>query len=390
MRISYSSLEVFENCPKRFEFQVIEKIKTPKTKEQVFGTSLHTTLKRFYSKSPVFPTLDELIDYFRLEWQQVADKVKWPDVKSKEAYFNEGKRILEAFYKKNTGQFPMIVALESGFEAPIEDPGKETIHILTGIIDRIDKVADDKFEIIDYKTNRKMPPASMLKDNLQLSIYLLGFLKRWPNMAEPERVDLSLYFLKHGEKLSTKRTKEDAEKIKARVLKNIAEIEKNYFPPIPSALCNYCSFRSICPMWSHLYQEPTPEDAEVKKMVDEYFNLKNEADQTDEKLAGIKRQVNTYLEKKGIERVFGEEGFIGRSVQTKQDYDPEKIRHILENHGFWQQVLSLDKKKFDSLLKKLPPELLKQVEEAKTKTKTMKILKAVKKSLEKIKKDWEN
>lgn len=390
MRISYSSLEVFENCPKRFEFQVIEKIKTPKTKEQVFGTSLHTTLKRFYSKSPVFPTLDELIDYFRLEWQQVADKVKWPDAKSKEVYFNEGKRILEAFYKKNTGQFPMIVALESGFEAPIEDSGKETIHVLTGIIDRIDKVADDKFEIIDYKTNRKMPPASMLKDNLQLSIYLLGFLKRWPNMAEPEKVDLSLYFLKHGEKLSTKRTKEDAEKIKARVLKNIAEIEKNYFPPIPSALCNYCSFRSICPMWSHLYQEPTLEDAEVKKMVDEYFNLKNEADQTDEKLAGIKRQVNTYLEKKGIERVFGEEGFIGRSVQTKQDYDPEKIRHILENHGFWQQVLSLDKKKFDSLLKKLPPELLKQVEEAKTKTKTMKILKAVKKSLEKIKKDWEN
>jgi len=389
MRISYSSLEIFENCPKRFEFQVIEKIKTPKTKEQVFGASVHSTLKRFYGKSPLLPVLDELIDYFRLEWEQGAEKIKWPDEKTKELYFSEGKRILENFYKKNITQSPIIVALESGFEAPVEDSIKETTHILTGIIDRIDKTDDGKFEIIDYKTNRKMPAASSLKDNLQLSVYLLGFLRRWPNMAKADNIDLSLYFLKHGEKLSTKRMPEDIEKTKSRVLKNIAEIEKQYFPPIPSALCNYCHFRAMCPMWSHLYQEPTPEDAEVKKLVDEYFTLKNKADQTDEKLAAIKHQINTYLEKKGVERVFGNSGFIGRSSQIKQDYDPEKIRKILEANGFWQQVLSLDKKKFEALLKKLPPTLLKQIEEAKTKTRTLKILKAVKKSLEKIKKDWE-
>jgi len=234
-----------------------------------------------------------------------------------------------------------------------------------------------------------MPAQSTLKDNLQLSLYTLGFLRRWPEMAKLDDLDLSLYFLKHGEKLSTKRNQEDINQTQNRILKNITEIEKNYFPPIPSPLCNYCPYRSICPMWSHLYQEETPGEKEVKKMVNEYFGLKGQSDEIDEKLLTIKRQINSYLEKKGLERVFGDEGYIGRSTQTKEDYDMEKLRKILEKNHLWLEVLTLDKKKFETLLKNLPSPLLKEIEAAKTKTRTQKILKAVRKTLEKIKKDWE-
>ena len=388
MRISYSSLDIFETCPKRFEYQIIEKIKVPKTKEQIFGTTLHATLKHLYDQSPIFPALSDIIDYFAIEWKDNAEKVKWVDEKEKNAYFQEGKKILQDFYQKNIPDHKStIIALESRFEAPIEETGKENPHILTGIIDRIDKIRDGVFEIIDYKTNRRMPGESNVDNNLQLSIYTLGFFKRWPNLAKLEDINLSLYFLKHGEKMTTKRNQEEIEALKTRVLKNIAEIEKNYFPPIPSALCNYCSYKNICPMWSHLYQKQTPADEEVKKMVDEYFSLKNQTDQTDEKLAEIKRQINVYLEKKGLDRVFGDEGFIVKTSQIKEEYDWEKIRPILEKRGIWAEVLGLDKKKFESLLKKLPSDTLQEIESAKTKTRTVKILKAMKKSLEKIKRD---
>lgn len=388
MRISYSSLDIFETCPKRFEFQIIERIKVPKTKEQVFGTSLHSTLKHLYDQSPIFPDLNDIIGYFEIEWKENANKVKWRDDKEKNAYFDEGKKILHNFYQKNIPDHKStIIALESRFEAPIEEDGKENPHILTGIIDRVDKIKDGVFEIIDYKTNRRMPGESNVDNNLQLSIYTLGFFKRWPNLAKLEDINLSLYFLKHGEKMTTKRTQEDIEALKTRVLKNISEIEKNYFPSIPSALCNYCSYKNICPMWSHLYQKQTLADEEVKKMVDEYFILKNANDQTDEKLVEIKRQINVYLEKKGLDRVFGDEGFIVKTSQIKEDYDWEKIRPILERRGVWAEVLGLEKKKFETLLKKLPADTLKEIEEAKTKTRTVKILKAMKKSLEKIKRD---
>ena len=85
--------------------------------------------------------------------------------------------------------------------------------------------------------------------------------------------------------------------------------------------------------------------------------------------------------------MFGDEGFIVKTSQIKEEYDWEKIRPILEKRGIWAEVLGLDKKKFESLLKKLPSDTLQEIESAKTKTRTVKILKAMKKSLEKIKRD---
>ena len=141
-------------------------------------------------------------------------------------------------------------------------------------------------------------------------------------------------------------------------------------------------------MWSHLYQQQTPADEEIKKMVNEYFVLKGQNDQTDDKLSAIKQQINIYLEKKGLDRVFGDEGFIVKTSQTKEEYDWEKVQPILEKRGVWPEVLGLDKKKFEALLKKLPSDTLQEIESAKTKTRTIKILKAMKKSLEKIKRDF--
>jgi len=85
MHTSYTYLEVFENCPKRYEFQIIDKIKVPKTREQFFGTLLHKCLKFLFRKAPIYPTLDELLDYFSIQWKE-ADKVKWRDQKQKELF----------------------------------------------------------------------------------------------------------------------------------------------------------------------------------------------------------------------------------------------------------------------------------------------------------------
>jgi len=67
----------------------------------------------------------------------------------------------------------------------------------------MDEINKNGIEIIDYKTSRKMPSQEMVDKNLQLSIYHLGLIKRWPHIS-PGEVKLSLYFLEHGEKISTK------------------------------------------------------------------------------------------------------------------------------------------------------------------------------------------
>jgi len=387
MRTSYSNLEVYEICPKRYEFQIIDKIKTPKTKEQFFGTTIHKCLKFLFKKAPIYPTLDELLDFFSVEWKE-ADKLKWHNEKEKEIYFNEGKRILENFYKKNIPSFSLPLDLESHFEVEIKDEENNAIHILSGYIDRIDKINEGKFEIIDYKTGSKMPGQNSLKGNLQLSIYTLGFLKKWPNIAQLNDIILTLYYLKHGEKLSDKKNEEDIFLTKQRILKNIREIEKNYFPPIPSKLCGSCSYKKICPMWSHLYkkEEQIPEEKEINNLIKEYFSLKQQTDQNKEKLNLIKKQINAYATQKGLERVFGDDGYFSYQNQTIKDYNIEKLKELLIKTNLWREVSSLDKKKLEKLLKKMPLELVKNIESLQQ-IKNKKIFKAVKKDLEIIKKE---
>ena len=56
--------------------------------------------------------------------------------------------------------------MESRFEFEIDDPKTGEKHTLSGIMDRIDKNADGSFEIIDYKTKRKMPGQKEMGNDL--------------------------------------------------------------------------------------------------------------------------------------------------------------------------------------------------------------------------------
>ena len=212
MRISYSSLENFQNCPLKYKFSEIDKIKEPKTKEQVFGNYIHEVLKWFYQQDPHFPTLDHLLEYYYNHWPSGVKTVLinskkeelsiWQNEQEEKDYFQEGLRILENYYHDNFPPKSLIIELETRFEAVVDEKPNEPggKHVLTGIIDRIDKLPDGTLEVIDYKTGKKLPTQNEVDKNLQLSIYALGLLKKWPKI-DLNRVKLSLYFLKFNEKI---------------------------------------------------------------------------------------------------------------------------------------------------------------------------------------------
>ena len=271
MRTSYSAIETYKQCPQKYKFQEIDRIKTPKSKEALFGTAIHSVLKFMFQKSPLFPTLDEVISYYRENWplheafqaESKNDPLKIPITEDEEkAYFEEGVKMLRNFYEKNALWNFNIVDLESRFDILLEDPKTGKTHVLAGIIDRIDK-NHDEYEIIDYKTSKRMPSQDGVHANLQLSLYSLGIQKRWPHIT-PDDIKLSLYFLKHGEKLSTKADAGKTEATKKDILGTIREIEarsdeKKDFEPMPSALCNWCAYKPICPAWKHKYRSANKE-----------------------------------------------------------------------------------------------------------------------------------
>jgi len=168
------------------------------------------------------------------------------------AAFTQGIKMIQEYYQKNNPASFNIIDLETRFQIEI-GTDKDT-HIVSGIIDRIDKTKDG-YEIIDYKTTKKMPSQEKVDNDLQLSVYLNAFLSRYPKEIENlDRIKVSLYYLKHGVKLSSIRTLEHLEQSKQLFLDTIKIIESGKFEPVVSPLCDWCGYQNRCPMWKHKFK----------------------------------------------------------------------------------------------------------------------------------------
>ncbi len=385
LRTSYSALETFKQCPQKFKFQEIDRIRVPKLKEAVFGNIIHETLRFFHSQYPVSPTLDELLNYYKDNWDAKPFQNEQEDM----IYFSEGIRILKnyhEYYLKNRDK-SVVLDVEARFEFLLEKPEKNRKCILAGKIDRIDKLNDGTLEVIDYKTTKKLPPQSSVDYNLQFSIYCLGILSRWPHLIKegPENIKLTFHYLKHGETLTTKRDQKQLKEAKEEIWEILSRIDNADFKPIPSALCDCCGYRKICPMWKHLYKEQISiNDEQLKNIVNEFFELKEIDAKNNKRLNEIKETINGYLDKEKLERVFGEKGYITRLLQVRYEYDLNKIREIMEPLGGWLDVLTIDSVKLKKIIKTLPKKIQKQIERAKRVDKEYKIIKA---SVKKVKKE---
>lgn len=365
MRTSYSALATYQQCPQKYKYQEIDRIKAPKNKEAVFGTLVHEALKFMFSRDPLFPTLEEVLAKFREGLTQTHAIMNT----DKERFRELGESMLTKFWKKNPPWNFSIIDLESHFEIALPDIKYKETHILVGKIDRIDKTSEGDYEVIDYKTTRRLPSQKDVDENLQLSLYHLGILKRWPHL-QPEHIKLSLYYLKAGEKLSTTRDQKALEKTEKEILDTIETIEKkteiNDFPPVPSALCNWCGYKPICPAWRHLYErdkKSLPEKIEVNNMVTEYAKLKEEITEREKELKQLAEKIQQYLNQSGLERLFGDTVMITRKMQERTNFDTEKLRSILEPEGLWQEVLMPDPKRLKKLLPTLSQDLQEKIKE---------------------------
>ena len=365
MKTSYSALDTFRSCPQKYKFQEIDRIRVPKSKEAVFGTLVHSTLKFLHAKEPVIPSLEETLAYYAERWPE-AGTVVWADEREEAAYRADGERMIREYYARAFPRSARVVDVETPFEVPINDAASGETHLLKGKIDRIDRHEDGSFEIIDYKTGRRMPAQSSVDDDLQLSLYQLGLAERWPNLEIP-RVKLTLHFLRHGLAVSTSRTEAKIQETKAEVVRLISEIKKSDFRPMPGPLCDWCGYKPICPMWRHLYEKGKVEmDPEtVREKLKEFFAHKKTAADSDARLAGLRKEIESYLDAKGLDRVFGDEGHITRLKVNRSAYDLLKLREILEPLGKWEVVLAVDAAKLKQLMAELPSPIRKKIEATK-------------------------
>ncbi len=367
MRLSYTALSDFKTCPLKFKLAQIDKIKTPRSKDAIFGTLLHDCLQLAFDPRRALPaTEEEILNYFKNKW----DREVYQGNEAEESMaFSSGVAILKDFFARNNPAEAKIVDLEKSFTIPVALGQQE--HQITGKIDRIDKLPDDSFEIIDYKTTKKMPSQQLVDNNLQLTVYHLGLVQLWPKIEEENRpVKVSLYFLKHDEKLSTQKTRDDLKEARLRLKEELAAIEKyqaqNNWQPTPNALCDWCGFKHLCPMFRHQFSPvPLPDSDKIKDVIGQFFQLKEEAKKLKIKEVEFKQLIDRFLEANSLERVFGEEGFITRRKIPFYSFDPAKIKDVMEPLGRFLEVIKIDSAKLKKAALTLPAPARQAIAEAK-------------------------
>ncbi|HPX94154.1 MAG TPA: PD-(D/E)XK nuclease family protein [Candidatus Moranbacteria bacterium] len=374
MRISYSAFDTYQNCSLKYKFQNVDMIKEPKSKEAIFGTLIHSVMKFIHTPSLLQPKLEEALDFFSKNWN--ADIFE-NELEERSA-FTQGVEMIQRYYKNNNPADFNIVDLESRFQIEVEDGDKKTQHIISGIIDRIDKT-DEGYEIIDYKTTKKMPSQEKVDNDLQLSIYLNAFLSRYPKEIEHlDKIKVSLYYLKHGVKLTSTRTLEQLKNAKELFLDVIAAIEAEKFEPNVTPLCDWCGYQKICPMWMHKFKEQRKIDTEeVNAAISEYINLKYAINSTKVRIAELQEKISQYMKQEGVGRVFSDEGIIAETVRKTFKYDEKRLREILEPLDKWDSILKVDGIALKNIMGVLSPTVRKEIEKTKvidkeTKTLTVK------------------
>ncbi len=348
MRLSYSSINTYETCPAKFQFQYEDRVPGRPSPALSFGDSLHQALHWFHNRPvPVAPALEELHEALDAVWVSEG----YADESEEQMYRDHGRQVLTQYHVENAPGYRIPAAMEFRFSIEVEAVQ------LNGVIDRMDRIPGGGYEIVDYKTNRRLPPQAQIDRDLQLSMYFLAAKEVWG--IEPER--LTLYYLLPGQRMTTTRTAADADQLRRRIAVVAERIAAGRFEPQQNPLCNWCDYQRLCPLFRHKYEKEQGDPApRMTQLVDEWISLKRGGRRVYRRLDELAGDINAFCEEHGYRRLFGTDGgAIDRRPQHVSAPDEEKLRAILQPLGLWEQVLSVDPAKINQLIesRKLPPDV---------------------------------
>jgi DNA helicase-2/ATP-dependent DNA helicase PcrA len=232
LALSAGDVETYRICPLRYKFARVFRIPQEPTLNQRFGILVHQVLERFHAAGGS-RTLAELMGLLDAGWRRGGFGGSDEERQLREKASNALTRYHQRFQVEEAEP----LWFERSFSFRLGP------HMVSGRVDRVDRLPDGSYELIDYKTGRPKTRAQ-LKEDVQLSLYAVGAREAWELDASSQAY---LYVL-DDEKVPVERDDADRDWITETVMEVADGILAQGFEPTPSyAACSTCDFRIICP-----------------------------------------------------------------------------------------------------------------------------------------------
>src|SRR5215218_3966190 len=235
LSLSASDLSLYLTCPLKYKFARVFGIPQEPTINQRFGILFHNVLERFHKEPPEDPEdgLRVLNRLFESGWRRTGFRSTDDELQ----FRDRAREALRLYWERERESEGEPVWLEKKFDFKVGD------HHVRGRVDRVDRLPDGDYELIDYKTGERKSEED-LDEDLQLALYRLAAREAWGIEASTG----SYYYVLDADKVPAPSRPDDAERLERPVLQVGERIVSQDFEPRPSpSVCSWCDYRLICP-----------------------------------------------------------------------------------------------------------------------------------------------
>ena len=351
---SHSRLSSFEKCRLQYRYRYIDRIRRDVQGIEAFmGNRVHDVLEKLYRDLQMerTPPLEELKALYHRDWERLyGDRIRIVKTEyTADHYRKVGERCITDFYGTyHPFRDGVTLGLEEKVGIPLDEAGR---YRLEGYVDRIVRVEPGIYEVHDYKTGNSLPSAEDLLTDRQLPLYQMGVQRKFPDAKD---VRLVWHYLAFNQELRSARSPDALEGLRARTLDLIRRIESTQeFPPTESALCRWCEYQEICPLWKHrLKVAPLPENEFLKdsgvQLVDRLADLESKKSAAEKELCRVREAIFAVLDRDKVLVLLGTDHEVRLTEEDSIRFPREGetgrrgLEMVLKEHGQFERFAALD------------------------------------------------
>lgn len=187
LHLSYSSLEMYADCPRCWYVKHVMRLPDAETQERTVGNATHAALEAFYrewqtadSEGAALPGLERLLALGAQAWRQQA--TSGSEGEAGTADLAQIRALLTNAHSKLHSERDHVLEVEQHNHFAFEVDG--IAHSFDAKIDRVDQLPSGGLRVIDYKTGH--PRKTLLTPeptDMQLAIYAMALLAADPKLA---------------------------------------------------------------------------------------------------------------------------------------------------------------------------------------------------------------